>query len=290
MNHHRSHPAGIFPPLLLVLALLMLLLPGCRRVVIKPSPPMPRREEPEVIRAVTGPVVRVCLQEGIGKVSLAGDGCGLLVTDIASGARIAQLSPGVQWESVAFGPDQGLRLAMPDGRVSQSHPSGVRVKPVGEREAVRLDGHSYRGELLIYPDGHGGLQVVNYLPVEDYLRSVVPAEIGRLDDQSCLEALKAQAVASRSFVMSKLRSIREFHFDVSDGTRDQVYKGMSNENRDADRAIRETAGECMLYKGKPIPAFYHSTCGGRTAEPSEVWGRDFARTNGFPGIGTGWRP
>jgi len=226
------------------------------------------------------PPVRVRLLERAEKVSLKAGEHGILISDAASGARIAALAAGQRMEAVSFGPAMELRLATPDGQVSQPHPQGIRVVGLGNPAAVEIEGWLYRGAVLIYSGVQGVMTVINSLPVEQYIRSVVPAEIGPLE-LNYLEALKAQAVACRSYALSMMERNRNFAFDLVADTGDQVYKGMASETPEADRAVAETTGECLTYQGRAVPAFYHSTCGGRTAEPEEVWGLQFARDNPY---------
>jgi len=226
------------------------------------------------------PLIRIRVLGRAEKVSLKAAQNDILISDAASGAKIAALARGQAWEVVSFGPASELRVATPDGRVSQPHPRGIRVVGLGNPGVVEIEGQPYRGAILIYNGLEGRMTVVNSLPVEQYLRSVVPAEIGPLGVQY-LEALKAQAVVSRSYAISMMERNRSFAFDLTADTGDQVYQGMKSETQTADRAIQETMGECLAYRGRVVPAFYHSTCGGRTAEPEEVWGRQFARDNPY---------
>ncbi|MFC1614722.1 SpoIID/LytB domain-containing protein [Gemmatimonadota bacterium] len=223
------------------------------------------------------PLVRVRLATGASKISLGVDRDCALLTDLSSGARIACIPAGQQWDAVLFGPQSQLRVAMPNGKVSQSHPEGIRIEAQGESGAIMINGNLYRGTAVISAigAGGGGLMAINHLPLDDYLVSVVPAEIGRLD-LSRIEAMKAQTVASRSFAMARMTRNRQFAFDLTADTGDQVYKGKSSECPAAERAVMETFGECLTRKGEVVTAFYHSCCGGRTAEPEEVWGERFA--------------
>jgi stage II sporulation protein D len=151
--------------------------------------------------------------------------------------------------------------------------------PFGVEKVIEVGGKAYRGEILIYSTPEGRLIAVNRLSMEDYLRSVVPAEMGVVD-RAGFESLKAQAVAARSYALTLVARNQSFHFDLTADTGDQVYGGLTSENPDADKAVFETAGECLLKGGQPVVAFYHSCCGGITADPEEVWGRQFAEANG----------
>lgn len=129
----------------------------------------------------------------------------------------------------------------------------------------------YAGELSITAQ-HSKLTVINTLDTEEYLRGVVPYEIGKLDS-SRYEALKAQTVAARTYAYRHFESRASLGFDVFADTRDQVYNGRPQNAELSDRAILETAGEILTYENKPIEAYYHSTCGGFTASTA-VWGKE----------------
>jgi stage II sporulation protein D len=107
--------------------------------------------------------------------------------------------------------------------------------------------------------------------MEGYLRGVLPYEIGKLDE-SKFEALKAQAVAARTYAYKHFGSRHSHGFDIYADTRDQVYKGLQSATDITDKAVRETEGVVMTYDGQFITAYYHSTCGGQT-EGVATWGR-----------------
>ncbi|MBR2091520.1 MAG: SpoIID/LytB domain-containing protein [Fibrobacter sp.] len=128
----------------------------------------------------------------------------------------------------------------------------------------------YEGEFVITASGNK-LNAINVIDIEKYLRGVVPYEIGRLDE-SKFEALKAQAVAARTYAYKHFGSRKAQGFDVYADTRDQVYKGVHSVSDVTDKAVRETEGVVMTYNGEFITAYYHSTCGGET-EGVVTWGR-----------------
>jgi stage II sporulation protein D len=114
---------------------------------------------------------------------------------------------------------------------------------------------------------------INIVDLEAYLLGVVPLEIGGGRPAAELEAVKAQAVAARTYAVRHLGSRQTLGFDFYATVADQVYGGLSKEDPTASRAVRETAGEIVTYQGAPILAYYHSTCGGHTAAIEEVWQR-----------------
>jgi stage II sporulation protein D len=149
-------------------------------------------------------------------------------------------------------------------------PVPLVVRPASPGGTLTVRGAPYRGELRIQRASGGGLTVVNRLDMETYLLGVVPREIGRFD-ADIYEAIKAQAVAARTYAVTYLGRRSQQGFDVFATTEDQVYGGAGAENETVNRAVRETAGEILAYNGQPITAYYHSTCAGQTAAIDEVW-------------------
>ena len=137
-------------------------------------------------------------------------------------------------------------------------------------DKVGLNKACYNGEFIVTANGNK-LNAINVIDIEDYLRGVVPYEIGKLDE-SKFEALKAQAVAARTYAYKHFGSRVAQGFDVYADTRDQVYKGLHSATALTDKAVRETEGVVMTYNGEFITAYYHSTCGGET-EGVATWGR-----------------
>ena len=109
------------------------------------------------------------------------------------------------------------------------------------------------------------LNVINELNMEDYLRGVVPAEMGpKIYDE--VEALKAQAIAARTYAVRNLGQFKREGYDICAGPACQAYNGFSGEDPLTDRAVRETAGLVATYNGQPIDALYTATCGGETSD------------------------
>ncbi len=139
-----------------------------------------------------------------------------------------------------------------------------------------LQGKRYRGGLLISVTKTGNVCVYNAIDLESYLKGVVPAEIGQ-GNRRIFEALKAQAVAARTYAFGKLRNTKNGNPPVLQATiSDQVYGGADVESRWTNRAVETTAGEIAVFRGKPIHAFYSSTCGGRTEPGRDVWPQLYA--------------
>ncbi len=129
----------------------------------------------------------------------------------------------------------------------------------------------YPGDFLVTAK-NGKLTAVNTVDIEEYLRGVIPYEIGKLDSNR-FSALQAQAIAARTYTYKHLGSRESIGFDLFADTKDQVYKGLSSATPLTDKAVKETAGIVMTYEGEFIIAYYHSTCGGET-ETLATWGRE----------------
>ncbi|HEX7119967.1 MAG TPA: SpoIID/LytB domain-containing protein [Longimicrobiales bacterium] len=157
-----------------------------------------------------------------------------------------------------------------DGRRIGPFTGPVRIRVRDDDAPVLIDGEPYRGGALLRAAGAGRVTAINVLALEDYLLGVVPMEIGPRPAEE-IEAVKAQAVAARTYAISHLGGRESLGFDFYATVADQVYGGVSREHDVVSRAVRETRGEIVTYRGSPILAYYHSTCGGRTAAIDEAW-------------------
>lgn len=133
-----------------------------------------------------------------------------------------------------------------------------------------MSGNHYSGDIEVWK-GEKGLYIINELPLEEYVESVVAAEVGTSWD---IEALKAQAVIARTYAVFKKNANVNLKYHLTSSVLHQAYKG-KNSNIKVAYAVRNTAGEIITYEGKPIEAFYHSTCGGRTENPEDVFGKSY---------------
>ncbi len=132
---------------------------------------------------------------------------------------------------------------------------------------VRLNGKAYRGKLEVFVNSRGTLTVVNVVPLEEYLLGVVPAELSLPH----LEAQKAQAIAARTYAVANENTYGTKGFDMVPTVWSQVYKGVAIETKMGTQAVRETSGMIATYAGKPIMAYFTSTCGGRTENVENVF-------------------
>ncbi len=146
-------------------------------------------------------------------------------------------------------------------------PPPLELRPQGKTR-LTAGGVAYRGVLRL--ESEGRTVVINRVPVEEYLLGVVPAE---MSDRFGLEALKAQAVAARSYALNEMSQRGRLQADQ----RSQVYKGIAAETLVTTRAVKQTAGQVLTRHDEIIPAWFHSTCGGTTTGAHEV----------FPNVPTG---
>ena len=135
---------------------------------------------------------------------------------------------------------------------------------------VRYNDRPYRGRIEVFANTRGSLTVVNELGLEDYVRGVVANELSP-GGYPAIEALKAQAVAARTYAFRNRGQFMAQGFDLLPTTRSQVYRGLTSENPLSTRAVDETRGLIATYAGEPINALYTSTCGGRTEDSENIF-------------------
>lgn len=141
--------------------------------------------------------------------------------------------------------------------------------PSHPRSFLSFRGRSYRG-IFVLQSSRKGLVLINILNLEDYLKSVVPSELSPYNFPA-LEAHKAQAVAARTYALKNKGQMANLGYDLGDTPLDQLYKGMNAEHPLSTRAVEETKGEVLTYRGRLIDALYTSTCGGRTEDVENIF-------------------
>ncbi len=147
--------------------------------------------------------------------------------------------------------------------------ASLLVLPVSA-DTIAINDLPYRGGARVFINARGLLNVINELNLEDYLFGVVPAEMGpKTFDE--LEALKAQAVAARTYAVRRMGQYAPEGYDICPGPACQAYKGFSGEDPLSNQAVTETAGLIATYGGKPIDALFTSTCGGETSDVATMF-------------------
>ncbi len=187
----------------------------------------------------------------------------ILVAD-RNNRKIALIHFGNRLRFIAF--DGGLMLRIQDKKYESKY---FELIPGNNKNKITLNDRDYEGRIKIYNTGDN-IQVINTLPIEEYLRGVVPAEmpVGNGDDN--FSALKAFAICARTYAIMKINEDKP-NYDVYADTRDQVYSGLKVENKKANMAINETKGMVLTYRDKPAIIFYHASCGGHTEKASDVF-------------------
>ncbi|MCC5652508.1 SpoIID/LytB domain-containing protein [Nostoc sp. XA013] len=143
----------------------------------------------------------------------------------------------------------------------------IRVNKSEKPETARL----YAGRLNLQPNAYGTYTLVNQVPLETYLRGVVPYEIGT---DAPTAALEAQAILARTYALRNLRRFAADNYQLCADTHCQVYYGLNGAAAKTDRAIASTRGKVVTYKNELVDALYSSTTGGVTASFSDVWNGD----------------
>ncbi len=166
--------------------------------------------------------------------------------------------------------DQIQYLISPGPKVWQNLYLGNRLILTSRNErGLWLNNRRYSGELLIELKNKK-LRVINYLTVEKYLKSVVGGEMPK---NWPIEALKAQSVAARTYVLKRLNKNKPY--DVFPTSQSQVYIGIESETASTKKAVNRTRALVLTYQGQLIDAVFHSSSGGRTESSKDLWGRSF---------------
>lgn len=227
---------------------------------------------PQVGRA-TGPDIRVGISVDVPQVTVSSTGA----VTVRQGNQVVA-SPSSASTILVRRTAQGLEV-MVNGTVVSSAAGVVSLIP-GSGQHLRVNQVTYRGRMEVHPGTPNNVVLVNILPLEQYLYGVVPAE---MPSTWPLEALKAQAVAARTYAVSQLASpARPGVFDLFATVVNQVYGGLSRETVRSNQAVDETRGEILVHGGQPVRAVYHSSSGGHTENSSIVWGGSFSYLTGVP--------
>src|SRR5436190_1573779 len=201
--------------------------------------------------------LRVLLAQGRAKLTI-GSEAAFRVTD-----AVGTTYP-VAAGDVSFGPKLQLQVQDP----AKGQPvTKTLVGPLvfaGGTEPLEL-GRPYRGQISVSVV-NGKLRAINVVALETYLDAVVPSE---MPHRWLPEALKAQAVAARSYALSHLQTGA---FDLFSDVRSQVYGGVRAEQPETNAAVQATAGQVLTYAGKVAQTFFYSTSGGRTLSAEDAWG------------------
>ncbi len=207
----------------------------------------------------TYPKVRVLVAENVSSIKLTAKGS-YVIRSLPS-LQIIQTGGRLREAVIAASP-RGIKFGELEWAVK-----GFRLESSAER-GLFLDKTRFRGALDVLKNPNGTLSVVNLIEIEDYLYGVLHHEVSPWWP---MEALKAQAIAARTYALYQAGVSRAQPFDLRNTTSSQVYGGSTTERYRAKRAVDLTVGKVLAYGGKLFPAYFHATCAGKTAASSELW-------------------
>lgn len=210
--------------------------------------------------------LRVAIKQGIPELYVGGS-TGAIVRD-ETGKQLGVIPAGDAYPANA----RGSNVRLGNWQAGQ-----LWVEPTGEGY-IWIGDRWYRGDVRLVRRGNR-LDAINYVDLEAYLYSVVGAE---MIASWPVEALKAQAVAARSYALYKRAESPNGLYDVDTTTATQVYKGLESETSSTVRAVRETATQVMVSGGQIVLAVYHSSSGGHTENVEDIWSSPLPYLRGVP--------
>jgi len=219
--------------------------------ILLPSPSLASGRLPETI-------IRIGILENVHSVNISGDG-DFEAIDLGTGRQVKLEDSNIY---LILPASQGIRIG------NEIFGPSVRLNSTSLGEMLRVNGRRYRDGIKILLNSKGNLNVINELGVEGYLYGVMTREVS---PEWSMEALKAQAVVSRTYVMKNLGKHDREGFDLSATITSQVYGGVEAEDPRTSEAVDLTQGEVITYNGELIKSFFHSNCGGHTEDVSNVW-------------------
>lgn len=168
-------------------------------------------------------------------------------------------------------PNEKVTLRAKDGRLMMGDvalPNEVRLRPAKVWANVKIGERRYHGTLIVRANDDDTITAIEELGIEEYLLGVLPLE---MEPDWPVEALKAQAVIARTYAYTQMGKYRKNGFDLTSDTRSQVYGGVLEDSPNVRKAVEQTRGEVLGYKGEILPVYYHACCGGHTVDAQSVW-------------------
>ncbi len=144
-------------------------------------------------------------------------------------------------------------------------------------DAIIVDGRMFRGDIQLIRKEDNNILVINNIEFEDYIKGVLYHEASHYWPT---EALKAQAIACRSYAVARVKENSSRDFDATADTYSQVYGGKTSERFRTSKAVEDTKGEVLTYQGQVLPAYFHATCAGHTEDASNLWNIDMLPLKG----------
>jgi len=145
--------------------------------------------------------------------------------------------------------------------------SCILIKTEGDAP-VSINNRLFRGDIKVLKKENRSLCVINQINLEDYVKGIMYHEVSHFWPE---DALKAQAVVSRTYALYRMQENKAKDFDVTSDTYAQVYGGRTSERFRTSKAVDDTEGQALVYQGNVIPAYFHATCGGHTEDAAVLW-------------------
>lgn len=196
------------------------------------------------------------------------------IIDANTNKTVCKLEAMKGYEIIPYKNTMAIRM---NGKFYQIYSDNIVIKPPKDG-FVNAKRKWYRGYLSIQTKGNK-LTVINNVDMEDYIKGVVPSEMPSSWE---IEALKAQAIAARSYALANLGKRASLGFDLKDTPEDQAYGGASAETVKTNAAVEETRDLVLTYNYKVVSAYYSASAGGHTINAKDVWGADVPYIRSVP--------
>ncbi|MBI5047682.1 MAG: SpoIID/LytB domain-containing protein [Deltaproteobacteria bacterium] len=246
-------------------------------VTVRPSQQQPKEQRQQKLKRPLQPLqsapfelpklsVRVKILENTNNVTIISHGAISLYN--SAGSSLYQAAGRVNFQVVS-----GVLYA--DGKsLGVRDVTAKANSPLGATKSDKL----YRGDMKILINNNG-MELINHVNIEEYLYGVVPSES---PSSWPIEALKAQAIAARTYVLYQMAYSKERKYDLVDDERNQVYGGIKAERDATTKVVNATMGQVLVYEGRPIYAMFTANSGWHTADPQDIFGEGLAYLKAFP--------
>ena len=231
-----------------------------------------------VFMAIPCFAIKIGLQTHVGRTYI-GASTPAKIIDVRTNKRLYTME---KMKGYEFKPYRGQIAIKIDGQYRKIKTDQIVIKPE-ENGFVSVKRKWYRGHFKLINDG-GALTVINDLPLEYYIRGVVPSEMPSGWE---IEAHKAQAIAARSYALANMGKRAKYGYDLKDTPEDQAYGGASAETVRTNQAVAETEKIVLVCQGKIVPAYYSASAGGQTREAGQVWLHDLPFIKSVPSFDDG---
>ncbi len=211
--------------------------------------------------------IRVAVVQDEASLLLKADGAYQLL----DGATLKIIGRGANIKATVAADNNGIRLGQKNYAVRKL------LLKTSAADPIYIGDRSFSGDIEFIRKNNGNFAAVNHINIEDYIKGILYHEASHYWPP---EALKAQAIACRSYAVYQMRQNRNNDFDVTSDIYSQVYGGKISERYRTNEAVEQTAGLILRYKGNLFPAYYHATCAGHTEDASRLWDIDIVPLKG----------